>query len=545
MSEPRVSEPTVERPRRLSVSAVWIVPILAAVIGGFVAWRSLAERGPLVEIHFAKGHGITAEKTEVKHNDMVVGLVEEIHLSDDFDGVVVSARLEKDIAPYLGDTTDFWVVSAQVTSSGLSGLGTLLSGVYIEVDWAQPPTTKQRTFDGLDAPPLTPPGAPGQHVTLRAETAGSVDVGSPVLYRGLRVGQVESRMLADDFSHVTYRAFIAAPHDALLSPSTLFWNVSGVTAAAGSEGLTINVESLEALLSGGVTFGDVGVNLSQAALTDETVFRLYANRDAAEESRYDSGAEQSFFLMAQFEDSIRGLEPGAPIEWQGIRIGTVHDIVLDLSQRREGRGDINVILALQPSRIGLEDMTPDDAEESLTAWVRSGMRPQLATGNILAGRKLVRFVDDVADVGGTIDFATMPYPTIPTASSGLEAVTQNVEQIVANIAALPLDQLVGAAAELLANPDTQRLPGELNEALSAIGGAAGNIDEATRNLPDLVASLDQIADAGEAALVGVSPGSELYVDLSGAVRDLRDASRSLAALAARLEEQPNAIITGR
>lgn len=537
--------PEIESRRRVSISVVWIVPILAAVIGGLVAWQSFSERGPLVELRFAKGHGITADKTQIKHNDVVVGIVEEIGLSDDFTGVVVHARMDKDIAPYLGDTTDFWVVSSDISTSGFAGLGTILSGAYIEVDWSGPPDERRRVFEGLDAKPLTPPGTPGRHVNLRSDVAGSVDVGSPVLYRGFRVGQVESRRLADDSSHVLYRAFVEAPHDALLSPSTHFWNVSGVRAIAGSDGLTIQMESFDALLSGGVSFGDVGVNLTEAAPDEDAVFRIYRDREAAEESQFDSGEEPAFFLMAQFDDSVAGLEPGAPVEWQGIRIGTVDDVVLDFGEGPLDPIVVKVILAIQPTRIGVPDYSEENARSALAYWVQDGMRAQLATGNILAGRKLVRFVDGIGTDGAEMDFSTSPYPTVPTAGSEFDAIAQNVEQIVADIADLPLDQLVGALASLFANPDTQGLPGELSRALEAIGGAASNIDAASQDLPALVANLNQIADAGEAALTGLSPESELYVDLSGAVRDLRDASRSMAGLAARLEEQPNAIITGR
>ncbi len=546
MSNPEIDAPEIEPRRRWSISIVWIVPVLAAVIGAAVAWQSFSERGPLVEIHFAKGHGIAADKTEIKHSDVVVGLVEEIRLSDNLEGVVVKARMEKDIASYLGDTTDFWVVSSDISTSGLAGLGTILSGAYIEVDWSGRPTQRRRVFEGLDAKPLTPPGTPGRHVTLRASMAGSVDVGSPVLYRGFRVGQVESRRLADDSSHVLYRVFVEAPHDALLTPATHFWNVSGVRAVADANGLTVQMESLDTLLSGGVAFGEIaGVNLTQAELAEDAVFQLYPDREAAEESQFDGGAEPSYFLMARFEDSIAGLEPGAPIEWQGIRVGTVHDIVLDFAGGPVDPISINVNLAIHPTRIGVPEYSDENARLALPAWVREGMRAQLATGNVLAGRKLVRFVDDIGTDGAEMDFTTSPYPTIPTAGSEFDAIADNVEQIIEDVANLPLDELVGALASLFANPDTQRLPGELARALEAIGGAAANLDEASQNLPELVANLNHIADAGEAALTGLSPESELYVDLAGAVRDLRDASRSVAALAARLEEQPNAIITGR
>ncbi|MEO0580061.1 MAG: MlaD family protein [Pseudomonadota bacterium] len=255
-----------------------------------------------------------------------------------------------------------------------------------------------------------------------------------------------------------------------------------------------------------------------------------------------------------FDDSIRGLTIGAPIEWQGIRIGNVRDIVLDLGDVTKDERLIYAVLELQPSRIGLEDVSEDDLRVSMTRWVQSGMRVQLASGNILTGRKLIRFIDDAAPVDDTfvVDFDAQPFPALPTIGSELGAMTQNVEQVIANVAELPLDQLIGAMIRLLNNADAlvgdpaaQGLPKALNDALAAVGSVAGNVDAASSSLPELIVSLNEIAQAGEATLAGLSPDSALYIDLSTAVRELRDATRSLSALAARLEEKPNAILMGR
>ena len=552
MAEYNVENPKVETTPWRNISIVWLVPILAAIIGGLVAWQSLSERGPLVEIRFSKSEGIKAGKTEIKHKGVVVGLVEDVTFSNDLKEVVVRARMEKVVAPYLGDTTDFWIVSANVRGANFTGLGTILSGVYIEVDWSGPAQERRRAFDGLAAQPLTPPSAQGRHVKLRSEEAGSVNVGTPVFYRRLRVGQIESRRLAEDYGHIEYEAFIEAPYDSILNATTQFWNVSGVSVVAGTGGLEVRMESLDAFLAGGVAFGDIGLNAGTAELPEDKVFNIYSDRDSAVESQFETPEGGGYLFMATFEDSTQGLEPGAPIEWQGIRIGTVADIVLDLGDGPEDGGFVWVYLELQPARVGLLDASIEDIQLAMDSWVREGMRPQLATGNILSGKKLVRFVEGVGDDGALIDFDTLPYPTFPTAPSDLEAVAQNVEQVVANLAELPLDELVGAAIDLLsstdallADPETKRLPGELNETLASLSSAAANIDEASQSLPELVSKLNQFADIGESVLGGLAPESELYVDLSSAVLNLRDAARSLSALAVRLEEQPNSLIVGR
>lgn len=542
--------PKIESERPGGISVVWVVPIIAALIGGAVAYRSLANQGPLVEIEFEAAKGISAGKTEIKHKDVVIGIVEDVTFAEDLDSVIVSARLDLEIEPYLGDTTDFWVVSANISGTSFSGLSTILSGSYIEVDWSGLPTESQRKFVGLDKQPLTPPSAEGRHLKMRSTRAGSVNVGSPVYFRGIQVGRVESRDLSGDNRAIEYSLFIEAPHDALITRATHFWNVSGVRFETSTDGLSVNFASLASLLSGGIEFGDIALDVSNTPLPDDHVFTLFEDQDAAIENQYSNPEEESVQFMVTFDDSVAGLEPGAPVEWQGIRIGTVSDLSLDLTGD-PGSNIVNVIIELQPSRIGLAFSTIEEAQASIQNWVSSGMRVRLATGNILTGKKLIRFVDGVGTENFRISFDD-PIPRLPTAPSELNAITQDAEQLVQNLAELPLEDLVISAVRLLentntliANPELQHLPGELNATLASFDSVAGRLNAASRNLPLLIDNLNQIADAGQSTLTGLSPDSQLYVDLSGAVRDLRDAARSLSALAARLEEQPNSLITGR
>ncbi|MEM7492984.1 MAG: MlaD family protein [Pseudomonadota bacterium] len=551
MSETESEKLYIEKANNRGLSPVWFVPIIAAILGGLVAWQSLANQGPLVEIAFNQAKGIQADKTEIKHKDVIVGIVEDVSFSEGFDSVIVTARLDPEIEPYLGETTDFWVVSANISGTDLTGLSTILSGSYIEVDWSSEPKQHRRRFEGLSKQPLTPPSAEGRHVILTAPMAGSVNVGSPVYFRGVSVGRVESRGLSEDYRSIEYSAFIEAPYDQLITRSSQFWNVSGVSVDAGADGLSINLASLESLLSGGVAFGQVGTDISGEPFEENARFRLFRNRQDAVESQFETGDDLSVRFALSFDSSVAGLEPGAPVEWQGIRIGTVVDLQLSLDAEA-GANIVDVIIELQPSRIGLEFSDITEGQKELQDWVNSGMRVRLATGNILTGRKLIQFIDGIGTGPAPIDFSELPYPRLPTAPSELDAIAENAEDLVANLADLPLEDLVVSAVRLLdnanafvASPDMQQLPGELSATLSSVDRFAINLNEASRNLPALINNLNQIADAGESTLSGLSPDSQLYVDLSGAVRDLRDAARSLSALAVRLEEQPNALIVGR
>ncbi len=541
----------VERPSRRSLSFVWLVPVFAALIGGAVAWQSLSEQGPLVEILFEEASGIEAGATEIRHNDVVVGIVEDVSLTPDLSAVSVRARMDKIIAPYLGETAQFWVVSARFDGAAISGLSTILSGAYIEVDWSEPSDDTQRVFEGLSRPPLTPPGSPGRHVTLRAQSAGSVGVGSPIYFRQLEVGRVEERTLAEDGRSIMYRGFIEAPYHERINAATRFWNASGVDIRAGADGFVVRVESMQALLAGGLAFGSVGEGSIGGEVAADRVFRIFRDRDDAVESLYVD-EENSFRFIAEFDGSISGLQPGAAIEFDGLRVGVVDDIVFEFGSPGPEDDRVYAVLSFQPSRIGNANVSEAELRANFDAMVAGGMRLRLSVGNILTGAAVIELVQIDDAEPAAIDYDAVPYPALPTAPSTVEAVTQNAQTLIANLSALPLEDLVLAATDLLrsadavvGNPSMEAAPEELLASLRAFSEVARSVDAATDSVPALLARLSAVSDAANATLDGLSPDSEVYVELSAAVRDLRDAARSIAELAELLEREPNALLVGR
>ncbi|MCG8441347.1 MAG: MlaD family protein, partial [Caulobacterales bacterium] len=513
--------------------------------GGAVAWQSLNARGPSVEIRFESAEGVRAGRTQIRHKDVVVGEVEEVTLTEDLNAVIVKARLEKEMAAYLGETTQFWIVSARIDGSQVSGLGTLLSGSYIEVDWSGDPGQRRRSFEGLTAPPLTEPGAPGRRVTLRSDRGGGLNVGSTVYFRQLPVGRVESRRLSDDARHVVFDAFIDAPFHEQISAATRFWNVSGFDVTAGADGFTVNVESVDAFLSGGVAFEEISADIADPLTEDGAEFRIFASRAAAEESLFQDEGDEGYRFIAEFGESVRGLRAGAPIEFDGIRVGEVLDVAVEAIEDGEGELRIYAILQFQPSRLGLHDLPPAELRAAFDSMVARGMRLQLASGNLLTGALMVRVVEEADPEPAAIDFAAAPYPALPTGPSDTAALPRDVETLVNNLATLPMEDLVVAATSLLRNADEVVSVLAENGAPEALAEAARNLDTASEDLPALVAGLNALSGSADLALAGLGPDSEMYSELTAAARDLRLAARSIAELAERLEEQPNSLITGR
>src|SRR3954464_10861280 len=262
--------------RRRRFSVVWLVPLVAAAIAAWLAVTTLREKGPTVTIAFKTAEGLEAGKTKVRYKDVEVGTVEDVRLSDDLEGVVAVAELRKQADPFAAAGTRWWVVRPRVGASGVSGLGTLISGAYVGLD----PGRGERTlsFTGLEEPPPIASDVPGRRFALHGDGLGSVDQGSPVYYRGLRVGQVLGRPLDDDRRSFTFEIFVDAPHDRLPPATSRFWNASGIDVSVGAGGVEVATESLESILAGGVAFDTPGIEAPGEEAAADHAFHLFQSR---------------------------------------------------------------------------------------------------------------------------------------------------------------------------------------------------------------------------------------------------------------------------
>ena len=248
-----IPQATAAPRRRWSLPLVWIIPLVAALIGGWVAVKAVLEQGPTITITFKTAEGLEAGQTKLKYKDVNIGVVREIHLGPDLKSVVVTAELDKSARDLLAEDTRFWVVRARIAGGQVSGLGTLLSGSYISVD---PGKAKKRSerFVGLENQPIVTSDLPGKQYILRAEELGSLDIGAPVFFRRIQVGSVVAYELDPDGQGVELKIFVHAPYDKYVNANTRFWNASGVDVALNTEGLSVRTEGLSALVIGGIAF---------------------------------------------------------------------------------------------------------------------------------------------------------------------------------------------------------------------------------------------------------------------------------------------------
>ncbi|MEN8175896.1 MAG: MlaD family protein, partial [Pseudomonadota bacterium] len=410
---PDAQQPVMSPPRGIPISLVWLVPLLAVVIAVGVTFNHFNKLGPLVTITFQSAEGLEAGSTPIRFRSVQVGRVENIRLDEDLDQVVVEARMVKDAAGYLNENARFWVVRPRVGLSGISGLSTLLSGSYIEVSGVAGGGVPRRHFTGLENPPLTPEGAPGMRLRLSAQQAGSMTAGSPVFYRRVVVGRVESRRLSNDGDNVELDIFIDAPYHVLVNSNTRFWDASGFDITLDTEGVTLRSETMEAVITGGVAFSNPPRLQAGSPVTGEAVFTLYESREEAARAPA-GGLADRLGLVLYFDESLHGLNVGAPVEFRGVEIGYVADISIEYSgDTREVK--VPVLIFIEPHRIrGLSGA--ENADEALPTAVEHGLRARLQTGSLITGQLFVELVnlDDAAPASLEQSGQYAIFPTVPS-----------------------------------------------------------------------------------------------------------------------------------
>ena len=497
-----IAEAVVDTRRRPSI--VWLIPLIAALVGAFVAWRTFSERGPEITIRFATADGLEAGKTKVQYKSVELGVVEEVRLASDLSHVVCRARMVKGAEEYLREGTRFWVVRARVAGGQVSGLGTIFSGAYIGLDPVRDGSSA-REFQGLEVPPVVTIDEPGRHFVLRSHRAGTADVGTPVFFRRTRVGQVVASELDASGDFVTIQIFVDAPHDERVHAGTRFWNASGIDFSLSADGVTVDTESLVSILIGGIAF-DTPKREGGERAADGAVFPLYENRAATQREIYTEKTE----WLLYFDHSVRGLVAGSPVEFRGIRVGQVRDVRLELDQeQRQFR--IPVVVEIEPQRLGYVDLAPEERRRRIDALVATGLRAQLKSGNLLTGQLTVAL--DIHEDAAPAEISwQQPYPVFPTVPTPLEEITERLMSLVKRIEQIPFESI--------------------GEDLSGtLVAARASLEQAERTL------------ASTNALV--APDSSLSRELRRALSELTDAARSLGLAADQIERDPSSVIFGR
>ncbi|SDK94371.1 paraquat-inducible protein B [Modicisalibacter muralis] len=520
------------------LSPVWIVPLVAIVIGLWLVYDNYAQRGPLITLEMPSAEGIEAGKTLIKTRNVEVGRVESVRLSDDLSHTVITARMSQDAERMLNEGSNFWVVKPRIGREGISGLGTVLSGAYIQL---QPGRSDepQYHFQVLENPPVAPPGAEGIRINLVSQIGNSLRVGDPITYQGFTVGRVEDATFDPKEREMRHRLFIEAPYDVLITENTRFWTASGINLSLDAQGFNVNIESIETLLGGGVTFGIPEDIPMGAPAEPETTYTLYADAESALQGTFNRYLEYVLLI----DDTVRGLSSGAPVEYRGVRVGTVASVPWHFTAPQPDTRQqfaIPVLIRIEPQRLGNVNNggQPIDLNEWRERFKKMftdyGLRASLESGNLLTGALFVdlNFRDDVEEYTPET-FENRP--VFPTVSTGFAQIEQKVSNLLDKLNGLEIEPIFDKLDRNLATSEaTLEEVRATAESLHALLS-----DPSIQQIPDNInASLREL----QQTLQGVSPGSSAYDELTGTLESLEALLRDLQPVARTLRENPNALI---
>lgn len=531
-TEPQVAEVVIQSKRRFSI--VWIVPLVALAIGGWLAFKAISEKGPTITITFSSADGLEAGKTKIKFKDVEIGQVESIMLNEDASKVVATAKMIKGSEPYLTDQTKFWVVRPRISGGSVSGLGTVLSGAYIGIDSSRT-GSPAHAFTGLEVPPVVTVGQPGRHFILQADTLGSLDIGSPVYYRQIQVGQVVSYSFDQTGKAVDIKIFIEAPHHTKVTDSTRFWNASGFDVSLNAQGLKVDTQSMISILSGGIAFDVPKESLLGEEAKENATFFLYADRNATQEKKY---TVRNYWMLL-FDESVRGLSIGAPVELYGIKLGEVVDLSLEFDVDKK-KFQVPVVIVMEPERISSAKkeealkIAKNDPESFMKVLVeQQGLRAQLQSANLLTGQLMVNLVF-LPDAPKATLSRHGEYRVVPTIPGSFERLQEGLSKIIANLEKVKFDQIGG---------DLQQVLKDASITLKQFGALAKKLD--TETAPKMQATIAELQKTLIELQRSIGKDSPLNYNARNTLEELSQALRSIRELADTLESRPQSIIFGK
>lgn len=531
VDEPRAPGQAPIKTRRFGVSLVWIVPIVAVLVGISLVVHNIMQEGPTITVTFKTGDGLTANKTEVRYRNVVIGHVSDVELSDDQKNVNATIKLAKQAETFTREDSQFWVVRPRIGAGGVSGIDTLLSGDYIGADIGQS-NTRAKNFKGLENPPPITYGEPGKRFSLHTQDLGSLDIGSPVYYRKIPVGQVVAYELDKDGKGVNIEVFIHAPNDAYVTENTRFWNASGIDVNVGANGFAVKTESLSTLLVGGIAFRAPEYSPNDTVAADDRNFELFDDQQSA--LAPPNGKAQ--YLSLRFEQPMRGLKVDAPVEFSGIEIGKVVAINLDFDAKKQ-TFPVNVGIVIYPQRLGQAQAkvlkafnhNPDDEAAGVRligTFVENGLRAQARSGNLLTGQLYIGldFYPKAPKVPFDVNARPVSIPTIP---GSLEQLQEKLEAMLNKINALPVERIAG-------NLDGNLI--ELRKGLTQFNA---------KTLPGVQKTLGDVSKTLESANSTLAEDSPQREKLGETLEELGRMSRSLRELSDYLGRHPESLIRGR
>jgi paraquat-inducible protein B len=546
-------EPASALQKKRRFSLIWLVPIVSAGLVFYLGYTSLSERGPEIAVRFKTADGLTAQQTLVKYKSVAIGTVQDVDLGEAHKDVIVHVRMHRSAKFALTDHARFWVVRPRFSVANLSALETLVSGAYIAVDPGPPGGKPVRTFEGLEEPPGVTSDEPGRTFQLKASRIGSLSEGAPVFYRDVTVGSMLKYELGDGLGPVNLRVFIRAPYDKLVHRDTLFWNASGLSVDTGAEGVHVELESIQALVAGGIAFETPEGSDTQVLGDDAPPFRVYDDKAKADAALFRVNTP----CVTYFQSSVQGLARGSKVQVFGVPVGAVQDVRLVIDQGT-GRFLARVAFAIQPERMLDKADYHRVSPSELPALVGDGLRVVLESSSLITGQKVLSLEYVPNKKPGTVtqegDALVLP----SQGGGGIDAMTNAMSDIAAKLDRIPFEEIGNNLNESLRSVrDTVGSP-ELKSAIGSLASTMARandlVREANTDLTPAMQRLPAIAvelqGAVERAHEALGPGgygadSDMQRSLARTLQQVAETARTVRLLADFLDHHPEALLVGR
>lgn len=514
-----------------AISAIWIIPIVTVVVGLWIIYSHFADRGTSFTLLAKDANGIVAGKTVIKNRSVDVGIIDEVTLSRDYKQVVIKGRIYNDMDPLLRNDSIFWVVKPEIGRDGVTGLGTILSGVYIElVAGNDPHSFKNNPFVLSDAPPISDPSIKGIRLNLESDQSGVIPRGASVMFRGYRVGNVETSEFDVEARKMKYQIFITRPYDALVTQNIRFWKEGGVNLTLSSQGASLDVPSLDVLMSGAISFDLPEGSKLGAPAQQYAIYKLYENKKSIQDSQYTNYKE--FLIM--LSDSISGLSEGTSVEYHGIRLGTVSKVPFYTTEMLEKTSILNqkvpILIKIEPDRLSELVDEKIDIATLIMQEQKNGLRASLKTSNMFTGALYIDldFYPELKGKYNSKQAKQYGYDTIETTSTGFAQIQAKILQLLDNFNNLPLNNTMSQFNKSLAS--SEKLMNSINRIM-----ASKEMQNMPQDLQKMIRTLNQ-------TMKGFEPGSDLNNQMKESLQRVQQMMDELTPLLNTLNNKSNALI---
>ncbi len=507
---------------------VWLVPLIAAIIGGWMIYKYYSKLGPKIYITFKNSGGLEPKQSFIKFRDVKVGVIEKVEILKGSDGVMVVARMNKDVEPFLNETTRFWLVKPEISIGKIRGLDALVSGTYIQM-YAKLGKERRRFFKGLEEPPTSLFEKNGKTFKLISQKSYGLSQGSPVYYKQIKVGRIEKVLERD--GRVLVYIFVKEPYYRKINGSTRFWNIQNVDISIEQMGLNIELNPLAQVILGGVEFDSV-----EPGEANLSTFVLYPTYKEAFRKRLGVGMESYMDFVFKFKNGVEGLDFKSVVKFKGFKIGEVKSINSKID--KEGK-ELNTSVVASLDISAFKRNLDEDGFKNLLELVKRGLKAQIRQNLLGVASIELTF----SGKGGRLIKEKNRY-IFPTVGVMRSEIIKSLEEILKKIKNLPLEKALNSFSSTFDKSKATIV--ELKKSLKNINVLLENnaTKEIPKNLAQTLIEAQQTLKSYKELAKSYSEDSMFKEKVDKVLKDVDSAINETKKFIKKIERKPNRLIFG-